>query len=253
MEVVADLLEDVVGDVVRGVAGDDVCDTRKGWAETERGQRPEDVGRRGRGRRAECSDKRRWRGSARRTLALDDDGLGDGGAGDDGTRGGRARATGGHGAAEPEAAGHPAGEEGEGDGVSARSIGRPKPRAWGGTSAMEKAHGGARADRCAARGALDVDLREGCRIPESGHGHRDGWGVRRVRLARAAVTRARSPRRATWPFSDASARSRAPVFYGLAREREAWFGGHSPRVTLRRAREACLTRRRRSTSVRRVL
>ena len=102
---------------------------------------------------------------------------------------------------------------------------------------MEKAHGGARADRCAARGALDVDLREGCRVPESGHGHRDGWGVRRVRLARAAVTRARSPRRATWPFSDASARSRAPVFYGLAREREAWFGGHSPRVTLRRARK----------------
>ena len=92
----------------------------------------------GEGKTRGCSDKRRWRGSARRTLALDDDGLGDGGAGDDGTRGGRARATGGHGAAEPEAAGHPAGEEGEGDGVSARSIGRPKPRAWGGTSAMEK-------------------------------------------------------------------------------------------------------------------
>ena len=42
-------------------------------------------------------------------------------------------------AAEPEAAGHPAGEEGEGDeSARARSIGRPKPRAWGGTSAWKK-------------------------------------------------------------------------------------------------------------------
>ena len=30
------------------------------------------------------------------------------------------------------------------------------PERWGGTSAMEKAHGGARADRRAARGAFDV-------------------------------------------------------------------------------------------------
>ena len=106
-----------------------------------------------------------------------------------------------------------------------------------------------------ARGARRESTR-GTPVPESGHGHRGGWDVRRVRLARAAVTGREAFGGRRGLSSEASARFPRSGFFvreGAARPRRGWFGGHSPRVALRRAREAWRTRRRRSTSVRRVL
>lgn len=103
---------------------------------------------------------------------------------------------------------------------------------------MEKAHGDARADRRAARGALDVCPRERSRVPESGHGHRGGWDVRRVRLARAAVTRARSLRRATWPFLGCVGAIPALRFFGprrrgAAEARMIWWALAASRTSTR--------------------
>ena len=106
-----------------------------------------------------------------------------------------------------------------------------------------------------ARGARRESTR-GTPVPESGHGHRGGWDVRRVRLARAAVTGREAFGGRRGLSSEASARFPRSGFFvreGAARPRRGLLGGHSPRVALRRAREAWRTRRRRSTSVRRVL
>lgn len=88
-----------------------------------------------------------------------------------------------------------------------------------------------------ARGARRESTRE-TPVPESGHGHRGGWDVRRVRLARAAVTRARSLRRATWPFLGSVGAIPALRFFrprrrGAAEARMVWWALAASRTSTR--------------------
>ena len=148
----------------------------------------------------------------RRTFALDDDGVRDGGAGDDAARGG-ARARDGRGAAEPEAAGQPA-EEGSG----ARGES-------GGGSAIEAATG-VRGDGAGA------GWTEGTRVPAARGGENARGAHLRADMAMVCAggrcVRASSANdsarpghfyraRATWP------RAVHGAFVDGARRASAWF------------------------------